>query len=70
MQVVYGMLHEIMHALRSADEQRLSLTCGCMLTDRRLDVFPGHVLFSLIFRVPPAGFEPATHGLGNRCSIP
>ncbi len=20
--------------------------------------------------VPPAGFEPATHGLGNRCSIP
>ena len=21
-------------------------------------------------RVPPAGFEPATHGLGNRCSIP
>ena len=19
---------------------------------------------------PPAGFEPATHGLGNRCSIP
>jgi hypothetical protein len=22
------------------------------------------------FMVPPAGFEPATHGLGNRCSIP
>ena len=22
------------------------------------------------FAVPPAGFEPATHGLGNRCSIP
>jgi hypothetical protein len=22
------------------------------------------------FVVPPAGFEPATHGLGNRCSIP
>jgi hypothetical protein len=21
-------------------------------------------------KVPPAGFEPATHGLGNRCSIP
>ena len=21
-------------------------------------------------RAPPAGFEPATHGLGNRCSIP
>ena len=20
--------------------------------------------------VPPAGFEPAAHGLGNRCSIP
>jgi hypothetical protein len=20
--------------------------------------------------VPPAGFEPATHGLGNRCSFP
>ena len=20
--------------------------------------------------VPPAGFEPATHGLGNRCSLP
>lgn len=23
-----------------------------------------------ILVVPPAGFEPATHGLGNRCSIP
>ncbi len=22
------------------------------------------------FLAPPAGFEPATHGLGNRCSIP
>src|SRR6266511_2924647 len=22
------------------------------------------------YDVPPAGFEPATHGLGNRCSIP
>ncbi len=22
------------------------------------------------YTVPPAGFEPATHGLGNRCSIP
>jgi hypothetical protein len=22
------------------------------------------------FVVPPAGFEPAAHGLGNRCSIP
>jgi len=21
-------------------------------------------------KVPLAGFEPATHGLGNRCSIP
>ena len=29
------------------------------------DVLDDH--FSL---VPPAGFEPATHGLGNRCSIP
>ncbi len=25
---------------------------------------------SLARWVPPAGFEPATHGLGNRCSIP
>lgn len=25
---------------------------------------------SLVRWVPPAGFEPATHGLGNRCSIP
>ncbi len=24
----------------------------------------------LVGSVPPAGFEPATHGLGNRCSIP
>ena len=23
-----------------------------------------------LHRAPPAGFEPATHGLGNRCSIP
>jgi hypothetical protein len=26
--------------------------------------------FSMITWVPPAGFEPAAHGLGNRCSIP
>jgi hypothetical protein len=26
--------------------------------------------FSWSMMVPPAGFEPATHGLGNRCSIP
>src|SRR6185312_1846520 len=26
--------------------------------------------FSSSDTVPPAGFEPATHGLGNRCSIP
>ena len=24
----------------------------------------------MIAKVPPAGFEPATHGLGNRRSIP
>jgi hypothetical protein len=29
------------------------------------DDHPGPILV-----VPPAGFEPATHGLGNRCSIP
>src|SRR5262249_3322766 len=32
---------------------------------------PEHISSSdPIFEVPPAGFEPATHGLGNRCSIP
>ena len=30
----------------------------------------GYDVKSLIKVVPPAGFEPATHGLGNRCSIP
>ena len=33
-----------------------------------LDVRKSHKCLSL--PVPPAGFEPATHGLGNRCSIP
>lgn len=33
-------------------------------------VLSAQVVFSLIFEVPPAGIEPATHGLGNRCSIP
>jgi hypothetical protein len=38
--------------------------------NRALCVLPAQVAFPLIFEVPPAGFEPATHGLGNRCSIP
>jgi hypothetical protein len=33
-------------------------------------IFAGQMPFLLIFEVPPAGIEPATHGLGNRCSIP
>ena len=27
-------------------------------------------LVKLDFLAPPVGFEPTTHGLGNRCSIP
>jgi hypothetical protein len=43
--------------------------------DRTQDRYlPAFVLvkagFSWSMVVPPAGFEPATHGLGNRCSIP
>ena len=26
--------------------------------------------FALVMQAPPGGFEPPTHGLGNRCSIP
>ena len=29
-----------------------------------------HANQKLVLRAPPAGFEPATHGLGNRRSIP
>ncbi|GAA4969396.1 recombinase family protein [Kineococcus glutinatus] len=34
------------------------------------DAEPSAVGLKVTYVVPPAGFEPATHGLGNRCSIP
>jgi site-specific DNA recombinase len=37
---------------------------------RMLDLIFSAVGLNSDFLVPPAGFEPATHGLGNRCSIP
>lgn len=30
----------------------------------------GHAFVKRFRSVPPAGIEPATRGLGNRCSIP
>ena len=36
-----------------------------MCANRGAYVLSAQIVFSLIFEVPPAGIEPATHGLGN-----
>ena len=48
-----------------------SIAPACVI--RRVTSMPRTAVsmaFFLVNAVPPAGFEPATHGLGNRCSIP
>jgi hypothetical protein len=60
---------------RICRDWRHAAACGGvwlhMAADRPAAVLPGQTPFVLILRVPPAGFEPATHGLGmdNRESI-
>jgi hypothetical protein len=43
---------------------------GIWPCERKIRVTSDFMLDSLANLAPPAGFEPATHGLGNRRSIP
>jgi hypothetical protein len=43
---------------------------GCTRQSGDGDEDAGQWLSGLIWWAAPAGFEPAAHGLGNRCSIP
>lgn len=55
----------------NSGRKRHSVASGCTSeTERRTPISPACMAFFLIKLVALAGFEPATHGLGNRRSIP